>query len=158
MDFVGFRKCVARDSVTPYELVFHVPKGMTLQGFLQKTLQESIVSPPSLNRHVGLCAQLASAVLYVHGELEMVHKNINTSNISLAEVKAEGLAIKTLALRLASWRCARDDSSATDVKGASDWAGRLYQHPEQQVSWAEAKYSMGHDSHSLSICMLEILV
>jgi len=107
-----------------------------------------------------MCTQLASAVLHVHGELGMVHKNINSNNIVLAEVTTgSGAAITTdSALFLTNWRYARDESASTDLSGASNWASRLYQHPERQVPRAEAKYFMGHDIYSLGVCMLEVLL
>ncbi len=160
LDFVGFRKDSSRNARSPYELVFSVPEDTSLKGSLQKALQESVSSPPSLNSRVAMCTQLASAVLHVHGELGMVHKNINSNNIVLAEVTTgSGAAITTdSALFLTNWRYARDESASTDLSGASNWASRLYQHPERQVPRAEAKYFMGHDIYSLGVCMLEVLL
>ena len=160
LDFIGFRKDSSRNARSPYELIFSVPEDTSLKGTLQKALQESVSSPPSLNSRVALCAQLATAVLHVHGELQMVHKNINSNNIVLAEVTtSSGSAItKSSALFLTNWRYARDESAATDLSGASSWDTRLYQHPERQVPRAEAKYFMGHDIYSLGVCMLEVLL
>jgi len=75
----------------------------------------------------------------------MVHKNINSSNIILAEVKTGSEASITTdsALFLTNWRYARDDSAATDLSGASNWASQLYQHPRDKchvlkpnIQWA----------------------
>lgn len=160
LDFVGFRKDPARNVRYPYQLIFSVPEDMSLGGSMQRSLQDTNSSPPSLNSRVGLCVQLASAVLHVYGELGMVHKNINSSNIILAEV-GKGLGNSSVvppALFLTNWRYARNDSAATDLSGVSNWASRLYQHPERQMPRAEAKYSMAHDVYSLGVCMFEILL
>lgn len=138
-------------AASPYELVFSVPEDTSLKSSPEKTLHESVSCLPSLNRRIALCTQLASAVLHVDGELRMLHKNINTSNIILAEVKT-GSEVSTTtdsALIISNWRYARDDSAATDLwhQMGEPTVSTL----ERQMALAEAKYSMGHDIYSLGV-------
>ena len=38
------------------------------------------------------------------------------------------------------------------------WPKRIYQHPERQGEYAEAKYETRHDIYCLGVCILEILL
>lgn len=92
---------------------------------------------------------------------------------SLASVRSLGLVHKALRPRamlirsgtgsdyvvyLQDWSYIRELSGATSQLGEDSWQNALYQHPERQGKYAEAVYQPNHDSYSLGVTMLEVLL
>ncbi|KAF2245897.1 HET-s/LopB domain protein [Trematosphaeria pertusa] len=108
---------------------------------------------PTLNFRLGLCANLAEAILHVH-TLGLVHKNIRPENVLIASNDN----CESNKVFLLGWKYARKAFDAPTVReGEPSTERKIYQHPHRQVEIADEDYCMGHDIYSLGVCMLEIL-
>ena len=136
-----------------YELVFDVPGNLVYRKTLQSLLGEPALA---LDVRVGICKQLAEAVLHIH-QLTLVHKNFSTANTIVMQNTAAPSASDDR-VYLTNWRLARIASAATNKAGEGSWWKGIYLHPKRQVQLGKDKYNMGHDIYSLGVCMLEVLL
>ncbi|KAF4545343.1 hypothetical protein BFW01_g9978 [Lasiodiplodia theobromae] len=135
-----------------FELIFH---GNLTRDF-PATLSSSYRTQPrlpSLNYRMGICYQLASAVLQTH-TLGLVHKNIRPDNIILINTGDGG----DPTLFLIGWQYARrSENPVTFLHGDTSIEKKIYRHSARQAPLAERAYTMADDIYSLGVCMLEVL-
>lgn len=106
----------------------------------------------TLNSCMNLCAGLAEAVLHVHS-LSLVHKNVRPENILLVPDDQESAA----KLFLLGWPFARETQDFRSRRIGSPPRTAYLPTPPRHREVAEQDYCMGHDIHSLGVCLLEIL-
>ena len=159
LQLIGFRdEPRISDTQGAFQLVFTYPSlGQTPKSLT--SLLKTNPDKPSLNLRIGLCYDLATAVLQTM-TLGLVHKNVRPENILLSSTKSFVHATheNTLDVFLVGWQYARQlEGGATNLKGETSLQRKVYQHPERQLVEAEKRYSMAHDVYSLGVCMIEIL-
>ena len=81
-----------------------------------------------------------------------MHKSIRPSNVLLVG------EFPKRQLFLTDWTLGRDKEGFSKRGGAISHKVALYQHPQRQGEHAESRYTILHDTYSLGVCMLEILL
>jgi hypothetical protein len=112
-----------------FELVFFVPDSLHFRGTLEDLLY-TVPTAPSLGVRHKICLPPANPILHVHG-LELVHKNINPTNILVMERKTinshVGWHIQDLSIFLWNWQQAASLASllVSDTgDGSTRWHNR----------------------------------
>lgn len=140
------------DGTKIYQIVAELPPNSD-----RSSLSHWLCSTPGpiLSERLELCRKVACATRTVH-ELGLVHKALRPRAILM--LWEPGAPHSTAKVYLQDWTYARGVQGVTSELGEVVWPKRIYQHPERQGEYAEAKYEERHDVYCLGICMLEILL
>ncbi|KAI0893314.1 hypothetical protein F4806DRAFT_505008 [Annulohypoxylon nitens] len=140
------------------EFIFEDPHPETEPIPLDELYREK-TQEPALNLRLGLCSQMAIAVLQAH-LLGLVHKNIRPQNL-LVSCKRDGEGnIEQASLILSGWvYSSLIEGMATEETSKSVVPEFIYKHPNcrPQGEMTKEDYNIGYDIYSMGVCMLELL-